>query len=195
MQKLRNVQNQIQVSKDRYNNFGNYNYRSAEDILEAARPLCIEQGLMLKVFDDIVEVGGRVYVKSTALVKDDQGNSEETTAFAREPEARKGMDASQITGMASSYARKYALGGLFCLDDTKDADTDENEIQKRKADKRENYDIEMATEQQIKTLKTVVTQFEASENPRDKAQAEKLFKEIESGMTRARADIVIRQVI
>jgi hypothetical protein len=101
------------------NTFGKYKYRSCEDILEAVKPLLGD--LVLTISDDIVEVGGRVYVKATVSINSGSG-SVSTTAFARESETKKGMDDSQITGSASSYARKYALNGLFCIDDTKDAD-------------------------------------------------------------------------
>lgn len=112
--------------------FGNYRYRSCEDILEAVKPLLGSATLTLS--DDIVSEGGRVYVRATALLRDgDQSVS--VTAFAREPENKKGMDESQITGAASSYARKYALNGLFCIDDTKDADATNDHSAPAKAGK------------------------------------------------------------
>ena len=125
--KLIAVQKALKAPKNQRNNFGNYNYRSCEDILEAVKPLLVKEGLLLTLSDTMVEVGGRVYVKATATVAE-RGLSPElkeeitVTAFAREEEEKKGMDASQITGAASSYARKYALNGLFCIDDTKDSD-------------------------------------------------------------------------
>lgn len=124
-EKLAAVQKVLKAPKSQYNSFGKYAYRSCEDILEAAKPLCIENGLVLTISDEIIEVGGRIYVKATATVADAQIESEgviSVTGFAREPEDKKGMDSSQITGAASSYARKYALNGLFSIDDTKDAD-------------------------------------------------------------------------
>lgn len=124
-EKLAAVQKVLKAPKSQYNSFGKYAYRSCEDILEAAKPLCIENGLVLTISDEIMEVGGRIYVKATATVADAQIESEgviSVTGFAREPEEKKGMDSSQITGAASSYARKYALNGLFSIDDTKDAD-------------------------------------------------------------------------
>ena len=124
-EKLAAVQKVLKAPKSQYNSFGKYAYRSCEDILEAAKPLCIENGLVLTISDEIIEVGGRIYVKATATVADAQIESEgviSVTGFAREPEEKKGMDSSQITGAASSYARKYALNGLFSIDDTKDAD-------------------------------------------------------------------------
>lgn len=120
-EKLIAVQKALKAPKNQKNTFGGYNYRSCEDILEAVKPLLVKEDLLLTLSDTMVEVGGRVYVKATATVE--TGEEEITvTAFAREEEEKKGMDASQITGAASSYARKYALNGLFCIDDTKDSD-------------------------------------------------------------------------
>ena len=120
-EKLAAVQKDLKAPKNQYNSFGKYNYRSCEDILEAAKPLCIANGLLLIISDEVVQVGDRTYVKAVAKVTDGEGTVQ-TFGYAREPEDKKGMDCSQITGAASSYARKYALGGLFALDDTKDAD-------------------------------------------------------------------------
>ena len=125
-EKLLSVQNELKAPKDKRNNFGEYNYRSCEGILEAVKPLLQAQGLMLTIKDEVVNIGDRYYVRATVLLDDISSNGEiAITALAREEEAKKGMDASQITGTASSYARKYALNGLFLIDDTKDADTDE----------------------------------------------------------------------
>ena len=125
-EKLLIVQNELKAPKDKRNNFGGYNYRSCEGILEAVKPLLQAQGLMLTIKDEVVNIGDRYYVRATVLLDDISSNGEiAVTALAREEEAKKGMDASQITGTASSYARKYALNGLFLIDDTKDADTDE----------------------------------------------------------------------
>ena len=125
-EKLLSVQNELKAPKDKKNTFGEYNYRSCEGILEAVKPLLQEQGLMLTIKDEVVNIGDRYYVRATVLLDDISSNGEiAVTALAREEETKKGMDASQITGTASSYARKYALNGLFLIDDTKDADTDE----------------------------------------------------------------------
>jgi hypothetical protein len=121
METLVKIQNELKVPKGNLNKFGNYKYRSAEDILEAVKPLLVEQGLTLTISDDIILVGDRFYVKATATVTDGK-ESVSTTAFARESLDKKGMDTAQITGASSSYARKYALNGLFCIDDTKDSD-------------------------------------------------------------------------
>lgn len=126
MKELIMIQQELKAPKTQRNNFGGYNYRSCEDILEAVKPLLAEQSCTLTITDEIVMVGERIYLKATATLTNPEGQSVSTTAFAREPEQKKGMDESQISGMASSYARKYALNGLFCIDDTKDADTMDN---------------------------------------------------------------------
>lgn len=119
------VQRDLKAPKGQFNSFGKYKYRSCEDIVEAVKPLLNDNGLILTMSDEVIEVGGRVYIKATAIVTDIvNGDKMEVSAMAREPEEKKGMDSSQITGTASSYARKYALNGLFAIDDTKDADTD-----------------------------------------------------------------------
>lgn len=123
-QKLLKMQQELKAPKGQYNSFGRYNYRSAEDILEAVKPINDKHGLLLTLSDEPVAVGDRVYIKATAKLTDDK-NFVSVTAYAREALTKKGMDDSQITGTASSYARKYALNGLYLIDDTKDADTDE----------------------------------------------------------------------
>lgn len=124
MEALIRIQQKLKAPKNQRNNFGNYNYRSCEDILEAVKPLLEQEKAALVISDELVQIGERYYVKAT--VRFTQGdNIIESTAYAREAETKKGMDDSQITGTASSYARKYALNGLFLIDDTKDADTDE----------------------------------------------------------------------
>ena len=125
MKELLNVIAGLKAPKNQRNNFGNYNYRSCEDILEAVKPLLIKHGLLMSINDDVVSVLNRVYVKATVTVWTDK-ESKQVSAFAREAETKKGMDESQITGAASSYARKYALNGMFLIDDTKDADTQDN---------------------------------------------------------------------
>lgn len=124
MSKLHEIQQKLKAPKGQYNNFGKYKYRSCEDILEAVKPILKEVGCTLILSDEMVQVGDRYYIKATAHLKG-ENTDETTTAYAREDAEKKGMDGSQITGTASSYARKYALNGLFCIDDTKDADTDE----------------------------------------------------------------------
>ena len=127
LDKLTLIQRKLKVPKDRKNSFGGYSYRSCEGILEAVKPLLAEANASITISDDIVCVGGRIYVKATASLFDSETDKmiASVSAFRREAETKKGMDESQITGSASSYARKYALNGLFAIDDSKDADTDE----------------------------------------------------------------------
>jgi hypothetical protein len=133
-EKLMAVQSELKAPKGQYNSFGKYAYRSCEDILESVKPLLAAQKMTLTVHDDIVLIGERYYIKATAVITDvETAETVQNTAFAREEDAKKGMDASQVTGAASSYARKYALNGLFCIDDNKDADTDENRRQQENA--------------------------------------------------------------
>ena len=121
--KLSRIQCELVATKGQYNNFGKYSYRSCEDILEAVKPLLDKYDVAIVIKDDIVLVGDRFYVKATAtLIDSDTGETVETSAFARESADKKGMDSSQVTGATSSYARKYALNGLFAIDDNKDAD-------------------------------------------------------------------------
>ena len=126
LEKLSIIQTQIKAPKNMYNSFGKYNYRNAEGICEAVKPYLVENKCALTLSDKIVIKGGRYYVRAKAtLIDTETGEREVAKAYARESEEKKGMDDSQISGTASSYARKYALNGLFLLDDTKDADTDE----------------------------------------------------------------------
>ena len=125
-EKLGAIQTELKAPKNLHNSFGGYNYRSAEGILEAVKPLLKKYRVFLSITDNIVEIGGRVYVKATACLSDiESKESLGVDAYAREAESKKGMDEAQITGATSSYARKYALNGLFLLDDTKDVDTEE----------------------------------------------------------------------
>ena len=123
MKELIAIQSELKAPKSQFNKFGGYKYRKAEDILEAVKPLLNKQKCTLTITDDIVMVGNRIYVKATANIKNEKGECETTTGWAREEEQKKGMDGSQITGASSSYARKYALNGLFAIDDNADSDT------------------------------------------------------------------------
>ena len=116
------IQSNLKAPKNQFNSYGGYKYRSCEDIMEAVKPLLKETDCSLTVSDEIVQIGDRFYVKATATLRTSSGETYQNTAFAREALTKKGMDESQVTGTASSYARKYALNGLFCIDDTKDAD-------------------------------------------------------------------------
>lgn len=122
--KLGVIQQNLKAPKDQYNSFGGYKYRSCESILEAVKPLLAHTGTVLTITDSVIEVGGRVYICASAVLADAETPADTVSSFgyAREEETKKGMDASQVTGAASSYARKYALNGLFCIDDNKDSD-------------------------------------------------------------------------
>lgn len=125
--KLLIIQQNLKAPKAQINKFGGFNYRSAEDILEAAKPILHANGVVISINDEIISVGDRIYVKATATVIDSESSeSHSVSAMAREAENKKGMDDSQITGTASSYARKYAMNGLFAIDDTKDSDHYDN---------------------------------------------------------------------
>lgn len=133
--KLLNIQSKLKAPKNQYNSFGKYSYRSCEDILEGLKPLLKESNATLIIDDEIVNVGDRFYIKATAkLIDIESGEYISTSAYAREDETKKGMDKAQVTGSASSYARKYALNGLFAIDDTKDSDaTNEHEGDKKQS--------------------------------------------------------------
>lgn len=123
MKELISIQSELKAPKSQFNKFGGYKYRKAEDILEAVKPLLAKQKCTLIITDDVVLIGNRIYVKATATIKNEKGECETTTGWAREEETKKGMDGSQITGASSSYARKYALNGLLAIDDNQDSDT------------------------------------------------------------------------
>lgn len=123
MKELIAIQSELKAPKTQLNKFGGYKYRKAEDILEAVKPLLAKQKCTLIITDDVVLIGNRIYVKATATIKNEKGECETSTGWAREEETKKGMDGSQITGASSSYARKYALNGLLAIDDNADTDT------------------------------------------------------------------------
>ena len=123
MKELIAIQSELKAPKSQFNKFGGYKYRKAEDILEAVKPLLAKQKCTLIITDDVVLIDNRIYVKATATIKNEKGECETTNGWAREEETKKGMDGSQITGASSSYARKYALNGLFAIDDNADSDT------------------------------------------------------------------------
>lgn len=129
LEKLANIQAELKAPKSQWNEFGRYHYRNCEDILEAVKPLCKKYNTALILTDEVVMIGERYYVKARAMLNDLEGEGEsmiDVYAYAREEERKSGMDSSQITGASSSYARKYALNGLFNIDDTKDSDTTNN---------------------------------------------------------------------
>ena len=131
-EQLANVQHELKCNKSLYNSFGKYNYRNCEDILEAVKPLLDKNRCTLAISDELVLIGNRYYIKASVRLADveDPEGVVEATAYAREEESKKGMDGSQVTGASSSYARKYALNGLFCIDDTKDSDTTNKQVKK-----------------------------------------------------------------
>lgn len=149
-EKLLKIQIELKAPKGQYNSFGKYKYRSCEDILEAVKPLLQENKCTLTIKDDMEQIGDRYYIKATAILADTEADNTiiTNTAYAREEESKKGMDGSQITGTASSYARKYALNGLFLIDDTKDADT--NEFKEQQESPKINKVMEEALRQLIK---------------------------------------------
>jgi len=147
VEKLINAQSELKAPKSQYNSFGKYNYRSAEDILEGVKPVNAKYGLLLHLSDEPVYIGERHYIKATATITDG-ADTMAVTAYARESANRKGQDESQITGTASSYARKYALNGLYLIDDTKDADTDEYQNQNNN----QQQNTKMASDKQLGLL-------------------------------------------
>ena len=153
-EKLINAQSELKAPKNQYNSFGKYKYRSAEDILEGVKPVNAKYGLLLHLSDEPVYIGERHYIKATATITDGT-DTMAVTAYARESANRKGQDDSQITGTASSYARKYALNGLYLIDDTKDADTDEYKKQGAQSTPAEKP----ATQAEIGNLKKEIIAF------------------------------------
>lgn len=141
-EKLSQIQVHMKAPKNLYNNFGKYSYRNAEGILEAFKPFADKFKVALTVRDEMIQLGDRYYIKAIAVLRDCETDEViENSAFAREEESKKGMDASQITGAASSYARKYALNGLFCLDDTKDADYLNGVGEEKKDDRKKDEEL------------------------------------------------------
>ena len=157
MKELIAIQAELKAPKGQTNSFGKYKYRSCEDILEAVKPLCIKNNCLLTISDEMIMLGDRFYVKATATLSVTDLTPISVSAYARESLTKKGMDDSQITGSASSYARKYALNGLFCIDDTKDADTMDNTAQSHHEPQKQ---INKATVVQRATLKDYLVKFQ-----------------------------------
>ena len=140
-EKLAIIQQELIAPKNQYNSFGKYNYRSCEDILEGLKPCLKKVNASVTVSDEIMQIGDRYYIKATASLIDSESCERITnTAYAREDDSKKGMDVSQVTGATSSYARKYALNGLFCIDDVKDADSRDN--RQKEAEEQRNAELE-----------------------------------------------------
>ena len=160
-EKLQKIQCELNAPKNLYNSFGKCKYRNAEGICEAVKPMLEKYKVILTLSDDIIQVGERYYIKATVSLKDVESDGFiDITAMARESLDKKGMDESQITGTASSYARKYALNGLFLLDDTKDADSDEyhNQTKKDEPSEKEQKEVESIKKQKISELKVKAVQ-------------------------------------
>lgn len=148
MKELLQIQSELKAPKGQFNAYGKYKYRSCEDILEAVKPILKKYNCTLLLSDSLIYIGDRYYIKATVTLVNAEGKSVSTEAYAREEETKKGMDASQITGASSSYARKYALNGLLCIDDNKDSDTtntgDNAPAAPAKASKEDNAEVEKA---------------------------------------------------
>jgi hypothetical protein len=169
---LFNIQQELKAPKSQHNDFGNFSYRSCEDILEAVKPLLKANNCVLTISDELVNVGERYYIKATATLKSvEDGDNISNSAYAREPAEKKGADLSQITGACSSYARKYALNGLFCIDDVKDSDTTNNGKKDAKA-----------TKTQIKRLKELYTDIPAMLDYYKLEKLEDMSREMAEGL-------------
>jgi essential recombination function protein len=148
-EKINKIQVELKAPKSQRNNFGNYNFRNCEDILEALKPLLFREKMIIQLSDELVQIGDRFYIKATAtLIDTENGEKHSTTSFAREELTKKGMDGSQITGASSSYARKYALNGLLAIDDTKDSDTTNTGNQNNNANKAKPTKSKMTPEEE-----------------------------------------------
>lgn len=193
-EKLLHIQSVLKAPKGQYNSFSKFKYRSAEDILEAVKPLNTEQGLLLTLTDEAVVIGEWHYIKALARITDGK-ESHEVTAYARESEIKKGMDSSQITGTASSYARKYALNGLYLIDDTKDADTDAYQNQNNNQNNQgDNHAIQQITQQQVGNIKLKVMQFAKARNQTDQAVYDVLKITNIEQLTKKQAESIERQL-
>lgn len=151
IEKLIKIQNELKAPKSQYNSFGKYSYRNAEDIFEAAKPICYKHGLLLMISDEVIEVAGNMFVESTAVITDGDKHMQ-VKAQAGLDLNRKGMDKAQASGASSSYARKYALGGLFLLDDTKDADATNTH---GKAPAKAKAELKLNSEAYLKAIQAV----------------------------------------
>ena len=166
MKELIEIQNKLKAPKGQWNIFGKFKYRSCEDILEALKPILYEQKCQLTISDDVVQVGNRIYVKAYVTLKNESGEEVITAGFAREEETKRGMDGSQVTGASSSYARKYALNGMFCIDDTRDSDTTNTGESKAKPESANDDYLAMAIQevnaaQSISTLTGIYNNYSA----------------------------------
>ena len=183
-EKLQHVQEALKAPKNQYNKFGDYHYRNCEDIQEAAKPLLKEVKAALVVGDELVLIGDRYYIKATARFIDCESTDKvENTAYARESLDKKGMDASQVTGSTSSYARKYALNGLFCIDDVKDADNQDNtgrapSRQGKAAGGSRSENAEKVTKAMIESVKSLIENYSSKGLKMEKILAMYKIKDI-----------------
>lgn len=200
--RVMNLDAELKAPKNLYNSFGKYKYRNAEGILESVKPLLVKYNLILTMSDEIIQVGDRYYIKAICTLADTESDEKIiVSAMARESLDKKGMDDSQITGTASSYARKYALNGLFLLDDTKDADTDEyqntvnNGTKTAPKNSKKTNDIptqnsnlnELITEEEYNSLVDCISQYDAcNDKPINQEQMRNYFK-VESFMMLTKA--------
>lgn len=201
-EKLMNIQSQLKAPRNQYNEFGNYNYRSCEDILEGVKPLLVANKATLILNDELIQIGERYYIKAVAkLVDIEKGESIEAAALARESESKKGMDSAQITGSTSSYARKYALNGLFCIDDTKDSDALPDIIPKKDKENGKKTETanknQTATDNQIKAIFAIAKNIGAKNETEVKAWISKVLKREVSSMkdlTKTEASNIIAEL-
>lgn len=191
-EKLANIQSKLFVPKDNKNDFGKYNYRSCEDILTRVKPLCREEGCVLMLTNKLIEVGERNYVEAHArLIDTETGESIESVASAREAVSKKGMDESQITGTASSYARKYALAGLFCIDNERDADSNEYTRRVKQAEEATGIPEDMkCTEEQKNEINDLLKSKKCSKKKFEEIQKKYKFNS-SADLTRNKAQLVL----
>lgn len=178
MKRLIAIQQALKAPKNQKNSFGGYNYRSCEDILEAVKPLLAKQNLALLISDEVCNIGERYYVRAVAQLLDGEKSHDnliaETVAYAREEETQKGMSASQLTGSTSSYARKYALNGLFAIDDTKDADA--TNTHGKEVKKAVDVDVDLEIIEGLKACNTLADLVNYKDSYKDKVKDIQKFK-------------------
>lgn len=192
--KLMNIQSALKAPKSQVNKFGNYNYRNCEDILEALKPLLKENEAAITLSDKLVQIGDRYYIEAKATLIDiADGSFVDNTAYAREEETKKGMDGSQITGSSSSYARKYALNGLFGIDDTKDSDAT-NTGKENDAKNTSAAAVKKITEAQLKRLFAIADEHSVTENQLKKTCMTQFGKEHLKDMTKSEYDKLVSVV-
>lgn len=176
IEKLAAIQQELVAPKSQFNAFGKYNYRSCEDILEGLKPCLKKVGAAVTITDEVVQIGDRYYIKATAILWDSENGRISNAAYAREEEIKKGMDASQVTGATSSYARKYALNGLFCIDDVKDADTRDNRQQAAKEEQKAEQDQKKIENMTISDIKVKALLSRCEKEGVDPGKIIKLYK-------------------